>query len=141
MFYFLKTKVVPSRSGSTQSFDEALRESEAMRRASGAPTATSPTIPEDKLLSQSPSLVRNRPHRHCACQNNADNASRYITVYCNLYRGPNDVRTIERASTPRLRARTSKYYPTLSNKVYIFLARHSHTFPRRIFLRTCSRPL
>ncbi|XP_011053253.1 PREDICTED: uncharacterized protein LOC105145437 isoform X1 [Acromyrmex echinatior] len=47
----IKTKVVPSRSGSTQSFDEALRESEAMRRASAAPTATSPTIPEDKMLS------------------------------------------------------------------------------------------
>ncbi|XP_011165021.1 tumor protein D52 isoform X2 [Solenopsis invicta] len=46
----IKTKVVPSRSGSTQSFDEALRESEAMRRAS-ATTATSPTIPEDKMLS------------------------------------------------------------------------------------------
>ncbi|KYN04752.1 Uncharacterized protein F13E6.1 [Cyphomyrmex costatus] len=45
------TKVVPSRSGSTQSFDEALRESEAMRRASAAPSATSPTIPEDKMLS------------------------------------------------------------------------------------------
>ncbi|XP_018393277.1 PREDICTED: tumor protein D52 isoform X2 [Cyphomyrmex costatus] len=47
----IKTKVVPSRSGSTQSFDEALRESEAMRRASAAPSATSPTIPEDKMLS------------------------------------------------------------------------------------------
>lgn len=47
----VKTKVVPSRSNSTQSFDEALRESEAMRRASAGPTATSPTIPEDKLLS------------------------------------------------------------------------------------------
>ncbi|EFN87824.1 Tumor protein D54 [Harpegnathos saltator] len=47
----VKTKVVPSRSNSTQSFDEALRESEAMRRTSAAPTATSPTIPEDKLLS------------------------------------------------------------------------------------------
>jgi len=46
----VKTKVVPSRSNSTQSFDEALRESEAMRRASAAPSATSPTIPEDKLL-------------------------------------------------------------------------------------------
>lgn len=50
-FFFLQTKVVPSRSNSTQSFDEALRESEALRRASAAPTATSPTIPEDKLLS------------------------------------------------------------------------------------------
>ncbi|XP_029157838.1 tumor protein D53 homolog isoform X3 [Nylanderia fulva] len=47
----IKTKVVPSRSTSTQSFDEALRESEAMRRASAAPSVTSPTIPEDKLLS------------------------------------------------------------------------------------------
>ncbi|XP_011634338.1 uncharacterized protein LOC105425311 isoform X2 [Pogonomyrmex barbatus] len=47
----IKTKVVPSRSGSMQSFDEALRESEAMRRASAGPTATSPTIPEDKMLS------------------------------------------------------------------------------------------
>ncbi|KAL0113650.1 hypothetical protein PUN28_012649 [Cardiocondyla obscurior] len=47
----IKTKVVPSRSGSTQSFDEALRESEAMRRSSAAPLATSPTIPEDKMLS------------------------------------------------------------------------------------------
>ncbi|XP_050461142.1 tumor protein D52 isoform X2 [Cataglyphis hispanica] len=47
----IKTKVVPSRSNSTQSFDEALRESEAMRRASAAPSVTSPTIPEDKLLS------------------------------------------------------------------------------------------
>ncbi|CAL1678531.1 unnamed protein product [Lasius platythorax] len=47
----IKTKVVPSRSNSTQSFDEALRESEAMRRASAAPLVTSPTIPEDKLLS------------------------------------------------------------------------------------------
>ncbi|XP_043284721.1 tumor protein D54 isoform X3 [Venturia canescens] len=47
----VKTKVVPSRSNSTQSFDEALREAEASRRASAAPMATSPTIPEDKLLS------------------------------------------------------------------------------------------
>ncbi|XP_011862671.1 PREDICTED: tumor protein D53 homolog isoform X1 [Vollenhovia emeryi] len=47
----IKTKVVPSRSGSTQSFDEALRESEAMRRSSAAPSVTSPTIPEDKMLS------------------------------------------------------------------------------------------
>ncbi|XP_057330019.1 uncharacterized protein LOC130670613 isoform X1 [Microplitis mediator] len=47
----VKTKVTPSRSNSTQSFDEALRESEA-RRASGIPSvATSPTIPEEKLLS------------------------------------------------------------------------------------------
>lgn len=45
----VKTKVVPSRSNSTQSFDEALREAEASRRASSV--ATSPTIPEDKLLS------------------------------------------------------------------------------------------
>ncbi|KAK0085730.1 hypothetical protein PV325_004515 [Microctonus aethiopoides] len=48
----VKTKVVPSRSNSTQSFDDALREAEASRRASGAPSvATSPTIPEEKLLS------------------------------------------------------------------------------------------
>lgn len=47
----MKTKVVPSRSTSMQSFDDALRESEAARRASAAPSATSPTIPEDKLLS------------------------------------------------------------------------------------------
>ncbi|XP_035729021.1 serine/threonine-protein kinase pakF-like isoform X3 [Vespa mandarinia] len=47
----VKTKVVPSRSNSTQSFDDALREAEATRRASAAPSATSPTIPEDKLLS------------------------------------------------------------------------------------------
>ena len=49
--FFIQTKVVPSRSNSTQSFDEALREAEATRRASAAPMATSPTIPEDKLLS------------------------------------------------------------------------------------------
>ncbi|XP_011301087.1 tumor protein D54 isoform X1 [Fopius arisanus] len=48
----VKGKVTPSRSTSTQSFDEALREAEASRRASGAPSAaTSPTIPEEKLLS------------------------------------------------------------------------------------------
>ncbi|XP_076685798.1 uncharacterized protein LOC143377882 isoform X1 [Andrena cerasifolii] len=47
----MKTKVVPSRSTSMQSFDDALRESEAARRASAAPSATSPMIPEDKLLS------------------------------------------------------------------------------------------
>lgn len=47
----MKTKVVPSRSSSMQSFDDALRESEAARRASAALSATSPTIPEDKLLS------------------------------------------------------------------------------------------
>lgn len=47
----VKTKVVPSRSNSTQSFDDALREAEATRRASAVPLATSPTIPEDKLLS------------------------------------------------------------------------------------------
>ncbi|XP_076246762.1 tumor protein D54 isoform X2 [Calliopsis andreniformis] len=47
----MKTKVVPSRSSSMQSFDDALRESDAARRASAAPSATSPTIPEDKLLS------------------------------------------------------------------------------------------
>lgn len=47
----MKTKVVPSRSTSMQSFDDAIRESEAARRASAAPSATSLTIPEDKLLS------------------------------------------------------------------------------------------
>ncbi|XP_066591698.1 tumor protein D53 homolog isoform X1 [Prorops nasuta] len=46
----VKTKVVPSRSNSTQSFDEALRESEASRRASATPSVTSPTIPEDKMF-------------------------------------------------------------------------------------------
>lgn len=51
----VKTKVVPSRSSSMQSFDEALREreredAEASKRVSAAPSATSPTIPEDKLL-------------------------------------------------------------------------------------------
>ncbi|XP_054014504.1 tumor protein D53 homolog isoform X1 [Hylaeus anthracinus] len=45
----MKTKVVPSRSSSMQSFDDALRESESARRASAAPSATSPTIPEEKL--------------------------------------------------------------------------------------------
>ncbi|KAK9307628.1 hypothetical protein QLX08_002215 [Tetragonisca angustula] len=44
----MKTKVVPSRSSSMQSFNEMLRETESLR---SAPTATSPTIPEDKLLS------------------------------------------------------------------------------------------
>ncbi|XP_046989734.1 tumor protein D52 isoform X2 [Schistocerca americana] len=49
----VKTKVVTSRSNSTQSFDEALREAEANRRPSnGASTpATTPTIPEEKPLS------------------------------------------------------------------------------------------
>ncbi|XP_012276876.1 tumor protein D54 isoform X1 [Orussus abietinus] len=47
----VKTKVVPSRSNSAQSFDEALRESEGARRVSSGLSATSPTIPEDKLLS------------------------------------------------------------------------------------------
>lgn len=47
----MKTKVVPSRSSSMQSFDDALREAEAARRASAALSTTSPTIPEDKLLS------------------------------------------------------------------------------------------
>lgn len=48
----VKGKVTPSRSASTQSFDEALREAEASRRASGVPSvATSPTIPEEKPLS------------------------------------------------------------------------------------------
>ncbi|XP_051158210.1 tumor protein D52 [Leptopilina boulardi] len=44
----VKTKVVPSRSNSTQGFDEALREAEASRRSSAASNATSPT---DKTLS------------------------------------------------------------------------------------------
>ncbi|XP_067009094.1 tumor protein D52 isoform X1 [Anabrus simplex] len=48
----VKTKVVTSRSNSTQSFDEALREAEGNRKASGAASpATSPTIPEDRPLS------------------------------------------------------------------------------------------
>lgn len=47
----VKTKVVPSRSSSIQSFDDALREAAETRRASAAVLATSPTIPEDKLLS------------------------------------------------------------------------------------------
>jgi hypothetical protein len=50
----LQTKVVTSRSNSTQSFDEALREAEANRKTStgsvSTPVAT-PTIPEDKPLS------------------------------------------------------------------------------------------
>lgn len=50
----MKTKVVPSRSSSMHNFDEALREAEASRRASAAPSATSPTIPEDKPLSYGP---------------------------------------------------------------------------------------
>lgn len=44
----MKTKVVPSRSNSMQSFNEMLRDTDSLR---SAPTATSPTIPEDKLLS------------------------------------------------------------------------------------------
>ncbi|CAK9805988.1 Tumor protein D54 [Anthophora quadrimaculata] len=44
----VKTKVVPSRSSSMQTFNDILRESESLR---SAPAATSPTIPEDKLLS------------------------------------------------------------------------------------------
>ncbi|XP_017762941.1 PREDICTED: tumor protein D54 isoform X2 [Eufriesea mexicana] len=44
----MKTKVVPSRSSSMQSFNDILRDSESLR---SAPSATSPTIPEDKLLS------------------------------------------------------------------------------------------
>lgn len=44
----MKTKVVPSRSNSMQSFNDVLRETESLR---SAPSATSPTIPEDKLLS------------------------------------------------------------------------------------------
>ncbi|KAJ8686273.1 hypothetical protein QAD02_022067 [Eretmocerus hayati] len=47
----VKGRVTPSRSNSTQSFDEALREAGASRRASAAPSVTSPTIPEDKMLS------------------------------------------------------------------------------------------
>ncbi|XP_058804643.1 tumor protein D54 isoform X3 [Phymastichus coffea] len=47
----VKGRVTPSRSNSTQSFDEALREAGASRRASAAPSATSPTIPEDRVLS------------------------------------------------------------------------------------------
>lgn len=44
----VKTKVVPSRSNSTQGFDEALREAEASRRSSAVSAATSPT---EKALS------------------------------------------------------------------------------------------
>ncbi|XP_014236923.1 tumor protein D52 isoform X3 [Trichogramma pretiosum] len=44
-------RMTPSRSNSTQSFDEALREAGASRRTSAAPSVTSPTIPEDKMLS------------------------------------------------------------------------------------------
>ncbi|PNF26603.1 hypothetical protein B7P43_G11354 [Cryptotermes secundus] len=50
----VKTKVVTSRSSSTQSFDEALREAEANRKANNgsvATPATTPTIPEDRPLS------------------------------------------------------------------------------------------
>ena len=50
----LQTKVVTSRSNSTQSFDEALREAEANRKANGGSAstpATTPTIPEDRPLS------------------------------------------------------------------------------------------
>lgn len=49
----VKTKVVTSRSNSTQSFDEALREAEANRRPSNSAStpATTPTIPEEKPLS------------------------------------------------------------------------------------------
>ncbi|XP_069678342.1 uncharacterized protein [Periplaneta americana] len=48
------TKVVTSRSNSTQSFDEALREAEANRKVNNgsvATPATTPTIPEDRPLS------------------------------------------------------------------------------------------
>lgn len=50
----VKTKVVTSRSNSTQSFDEALREVEANRRSSSssvASPAATPSIPEDRPLS------------------------------------------------------------------------------------------
>ncbi|XP_023244897.1 uncharacterized protein LOC106647942 [Copidosoma floridanum] len=47
----VKGRVTPSRSNSTQSFDEALREAGASRRTSAAPSVTSPTIPEEKMLS------------------------------------------------------------------------------------------
>lgn len=49
----VKTKVVTSRSNSTQSFDEALREAEGNRRPSNSAStpATTPTIPEEKPLS------------------------------------------------------------------------------------------
>jgi hypothetical protein len=50
----LQTKVVTSRSNSTQSFDEVLQELEANRKASNgsvATPATTPTIPEDRPLS------------------------------------------------------------------------------------------
>ncbi|XP_023317078.1 tumor protein D52 isoform X4 [Trichogramma pretiosum] len=47
----VKGRMTPSRSNSTQSFDEALREAGASRRTSAAPSVTSPTIPEDKMLS------------------------------------------------------------------------------------------
>nr|CAD7430387.1 unnamed protein product [Timema monikensis] len=49
----VKTKVTTSRSNSMQSFDDALREAEGARKASGDTTtqATSPTIPEGGTLS------------------------------------------------------------------------------------------
>lgn len=50
----VKTKVVTSRSNSTQSFDEALREAEANRKSNSssvASPATTPSIPEDRPLS------------------------------------------------------------------------------------------
>nr|CAD7611632.1 unnamed protein product [Timema genevievae] len=49
----VKTKVSTSRSNSMQSFDDALREAEGARKASGDATtqATSPTIPEGGTLS------------------------------------------------------------------------------------------
>ncbi|XP_021938819.1 tumor protein D54 isoform X3 [Zootermopsis nevadensis] len=50
----VKTKVVTSRSNSTQSFDEVLRELEANRKANNGSVvtpATTPTIPEDRPLS------------------------------------------------------------------------------------------
>ncbi|XP_011497082.1 PREDICTED: tumor protein D54 [Ceratosolen solmsi marchali] len=47
----VKGRVTPSRSNSSQSFDEALREVEISRRTSTTLSATSPTIPEEKMIS------------------------------------------------------------------------------------------
>ncbi|GLH10065.1 Tumor protein D54 [Gryllus bimaculatus] len=49
----VKTKVVTSRSNSTQSFDDALREADGSRKGSvgGITPASTPTIPEEKPLS------------------------------------------------------------------------------------------
>lgn len=46
----VKTKVSGSRSNSTQSFDEALKEAEAAKKSSDGTPATTPAIPEDKPL-------------------------------------------------------------------------------------------